>query len=263
MPTNPGRPITGLPGFFYDASMASRTLALIFALSLVAVISLAATYLIITQPAEIGDVAAVEASLAGRPAAIPPVPTTTSGDVSGNSWPPPVTVPVRSGVLTEIPASDGIVPVTLEVSSIDVDAPIVPTGVNRRTGQMAVPGNVRDVAWYQFGSRPGESGSAVLAAHVDLASQGPGVFFDLRYVEAGDIVEIGFSDGSVRVFQVEARTVYGKEELPLDTIFAKEGSPVVTLITCGGGFSESSGSYDSNVVVYAVPISPPDLESAR
>jgi hypothetical protein len=33
------------------------------------------------------------------------------------------------------------------------------------------------------------------------------------------------------------------------------------LITCGGGFSESSGSYDSNVVVYAVPIAARDLGS--
>jgi LPXTG-site transpeptidase (sortase) family protein len=128
---------------------------------------------------------------------------------------------------------------------------------------MAVPSNVRDVAWYEFGSRPGEKGSAVLAAHVDLASQGPGVFFSLRKVEEGDIVEVAFSGGSVGFFRVEARTVYQKDELPLDTIFAREGSPVLTLITCGGGFSESSGSYDSNVVVYAVPIPPTDLESAR
>lgn len=262
MPPNPGRTITGLPGFFYDSSMARRTLSLIFALSLVALISLASAFLIITQPAEVGDVASVEASLSDWPATTPPAPLPTSGDSSGDSRPLSPTVPIRSGVLTEASASDGIVPVTLKVGSIEVDAPIVPTGVNQRTGQMAVPGNVRDVAWYQFGSRPGESGSAVLAAHVDLASRGPGVFFNLRNVDAGDLVEIGFSDGSVRVFRVEARTIYGKEELPLDTIFAKEGSPVVTLITCGGGFSESSGSYDSNVVVYAVPVSQPDHESA-
>lgn len=65
---------------------------------------------------------------------------------------------------------------------------------------MAIPSNVRDVAWYEFGSRPGEGGSAVLAAHVDLASQGPGVFFNLRDVDPGDFVEVEFSDGSVTGF---------------------------------------------------------------
>ena len=171
-------------------------------------------------------------------------------------------IPVSPGVLPDLPEDDPILPVGLRLSSINVDAPVVPTGVNQRTGQMAVPSNVRDVAWYEFGSVPGERGSAVLAAHVDLASQGPGVFFNLRTVDEGDIVEVEFSDGTVSVFKVEARTVYQKDELPLETIFAREGAPVLTLITCGGGFSESSGSYDSNVVVYAVPIADRDLGSA-
>jgi hypothetical protein len=49
-------------------------------------------------------------------------------------------------------------------------------------------------------------------------------------------------------------TSYGKTELPTDRIFAREGSPVVTLITCGGAFNPSVGSYEDNVVVYAVPV---------
>jgi hypothetical protein len=82
-------------------------------------------------------------------------------------------------------------------------------------------------------------------------------------VNLGDIIEVEFSDGSKSLFGVEARTTYQKDELPVETIFAKGGSPVLTLITCGGGFSESSGSYDSNVVVYAVPIPDRDLSSVR
>jgi len=71
-----------------------------------------------------------------------------------------------------------------------------------------------------------------------------------------------FSDDSVRLFRIEARTICQKDELPLETILAKQVSPVLTLVTCGGGFSESAGSYDSNIVVYAVPISERDLEIA-
>jgi hypothetical protein len=50
-----------------------------------------------------------------------------------------------------------------------------------------------------------------------------------------------------------ARTTYEKNELPLDIIFSREGPPVLTPITCGGGFNSEIGRYDSNVVVYAVP----------
>lgn len=47
---------------------------------------------------------------------------------------------------------------------------------------------------------------------------------------------------------------YAKDELPLDVIFSRAGAPVLTLVTCGGGFSPSEETYDSNVVVYATPV---------
>lgn len=241
--------------------MPRNTLKAIFAISLVTLIAVVAAYLIVVESATVGDVGLIEASLSE-----PAVPAKTSApDPRPAETPPPdleddgPSIPVSPGLLPDLPVGDPVIPVRLTLASLGVDAPVVPTGVNQRTGQMAVPSNVRDVAWYEFGSVPGERGSAVLAAHVDLARQGPGVFFNLRTVDAGEIVEVEFSDGSASLFRVEARTVYQKDELPLDTIFAREGAPVLTLITCGGGFSESSGSYDSNVVVYAVPIADRDL----
>ncbi len=247
--------------------MNRRTSAVTFAFSLIALIAITVGFFLAIQPSEAGDVAAVEASLSEPPTLPGSAPDGLTGgsrwaSSGGDAFRAP-SVPVWSGTLADSPALAMADPVALRLSSIDVDAPIIPTGVDSRTGQMEVPGNVRDVAWYEFGARPGESGSAVLAAHVDLAGRGPGVFFHLRDVEPGDLVEVEFGDGSVSFFRVEARTVYPKDELPLDTIFAEQGSPVLTLITCGGGFSESAGSYDSNVVVYAVPVPDRDLSSAR
>lgn len=239
--------------------MPPRTLRIIFAVSLVVLVGV--TVALATGGAsDPGPAEAIEAALAG------PVPKTTSTQAVASTTtdtdtpddtetpPAPSTVPVRSGVLSENSPVEGTVPVGLTIPSIDVEAPVIATGVDARTGQMEVPNNVSDVAWYEFGPRPGEVGSAVLAAHVDLAGQGPGVFFDLRDVEPGDVVVVSFSDGSSTPFRVEARTVYKKDELPVDVIFSRQGPPVLTLVTCGGGFSESSRSYDSNVVVYAVPL---------
>ncbi|MET0697476.1 MAG: class F sortase, partial [Acidimicrobiia bacterium] len=144
-------------------------------------------------------------------------------------------------------------PVTLQIPDLEIDAPIEAYGVNSRTGQMEVPHNVRDVAWYRFGPTPGQAGSAVLAAHVDLEGQGPGVFFRLGALEAGDLIEVQYDDGTELAFEVQARALYPKEELPLEAIFSEEGPPVLTLITCGGGFDPSISRYDSNVVVYATP----------
>ena len=152
----------------------------------------------------------------------------------------------------------GPAPVGLRIEGLDVDAPVGAYGVNRRTGEMDVPDNVTDVGWYQYGASPGEEGSSVLAAHVDLANQGPGVFFNLRKVDPGMLVVVEMDDGTERFFRVQARKTYDKDELPLDVIFAKEGPPILTLITCGGGFNRNIGSYDSNVVVYALPVDGPD-----
>jgi hypothetical protein len=242
--------------------MTRSTLMLIFASSLIVLVSVTTGYLIITEPAEAGHVASIEATLSKPAAAGSPTPTRQPIE-NGDSMIARPSVPIVTGLLADQPAARPLVPVALRLRSIDVDALIVPTGVDRRTGQMAVPDNVRDVAWYEFGPRPGESGSAVLAAHVDLAGQGPGVFFHLREVDPGDIVEIEFSDGTTELFRAGARAIYQKEELPLETVFSKGGSPVLTMITCGGGFSESSGSYDSNIVVYAVPVADRDLASIR
>lgn len=187
--------------------------------------------------------------------------TTTAPAVGGDTTPTTSTTTTTTTVppslrFTVSPASSAVPapsPVALHVGAIDITAPIEAYGVDRSTGEMDVPNNVRDVAWYQYGPSPGQPGSAVLAAHVDLESQGAGVFFRLDELVPGDIVTVEYDDGSFRSFEVEARVTYEKTEIPLDVIFANEGPPVLTLITCGGGFNPSVRSYDSNVVVYAYP----------
>ncbi len=214
-----------------------------------------------------GDVESIEASLTPQaPTTSPALPAdvvdTTVASTIAESDPEPLLAAnevSRLDQLADIPAR---VPVGLRIDSLGVDAPIEAYGVNQRTGQMDVPRNVRDVAWYEYGPTPGEAGSAVLAAHVDLKSQGPGVFFDLKTLEPGELISVTFDDGSEQWFETRARNTYQKEDLPLDVIFSRDGASVLTLITCGGGFSASNQSYDSNVVVYAVPVdaTPEDID---
>lgn len=207
----------------------------------------------LTRPQqEAGDPISVEQALTTTTTAVPvPDPVaTTQPEASAPPAPPSPTIP-RFTIGEQAQGHDRI-PVALQIPAIGVEAPIVSAGVDR-SGEMEVPRNVSDVAWYKHGSAPGEPGSAVLAAHVDLASQGPGVFYDLRTLEPGDVIYVTFDDGTSDAFRAEARTTYDKTELPVDAIFSRQGSPVLTLITCGGGFNRSLRSYDSNVVVYAVP----------
>lgn len=149
-------------------------------------------------------------------------------------------------------------PVGLEIQRLGIAAPVVRAGAGV-DGAMEVPESIDEVAWYEFGPSPGEQGSAVLAAHVDMAGLGPGVFFDLHALEPGDLVTVSFEDGTESTFEVFEAHRYLKEELDTGRIFARSGEPTLTLVTCGGAFNPSLGRYDSNVVVYAGPVGAVDL----
>jgi sortase (surface protein transpeptidase) len=160
-------------------------------------------------------------------------------------------VVVRSGLLADqaIPAH-GEIPERLRIDAIGVDAPILPVGV--AGGTTEVPADVDEVGWYRFGGRPGVSGPTLLLAHVSSGTQGPGAFFRLQELAPGDNVIVEMRDGSSSGFRVIARRLYAKEALP-DHLFSRTGPAMLALVTCGGRFSEATGRYEDNVVVYAVP----------
>jgi len=142
-------------------------------------------------------------------------------------------------------------PVWVDIASIGVaGAGVRDVGV-QANGELEIPG-ASEIGWYRWNPSPGRAGSAVLAAHIAY-NGADGVFRHLDDVDVGALVTIGYDDGSVREFKITEKSQYGKDELPFDRVFAKDGDPVVTLITCGGTFNRTLRSYDDNVVAYAVP----------
>lgn len=160
-------------------------------------------------------------------------------------------VAVRSARLSDQPVSDVMPPVRLGIPALGVDAAIIPVGVEPE-GDMEVPKDVRTAGWYRFGSLPGARGSAMVIGHVDSRVQGPGIFFGLSRLQLGERIGVQLAGGPTQYFVAVGRRFIAKDELPLD-LFARDGPPRLTLVTCGGGFDESSRSYSHNVVVYAVP----------
>jgi LPXTG-site transpeptidase (sortase) family protein len=169
------------------------------------------------------------------------------------------TAPARLADLASSPLA--AVPVRVRIPRIAADLPVVPVGVEA-SGEMEIPTDVRTAGWYRYGPAPGEAGSAVVTAHVDSRSQGPGPFQRLHELRPGDRVEVEQADGGVLAFAVQGRTRVLKEELPLGTVFRRDGGPALTLITCGGDFDEAAARYDENVVVVAVPMQPDGREPA-
>ncbi len=143
-------------------------------------------------------------------------------------------------------------PVGLQLESIDVARfPVRAVGLEP-DGQMEIPDET-EIGWYQYGATAGQPGATVLAAHVSWnRTQGP--FAQLGNVEPGERVEVALDDGTIRLYEVTERAVYGKLELPRERIWRNTGDETLVLITCGGDYNPEIRRYRENIVVYAVPV---------
>ncbi|HSV67514.1 MAG TPA: class F sortase [Mycobacteriales bacterium] len=139
-------------------------------------------------------------------------------------------------------------PVALRIPAIGVAVSVSELGLNPdRTVQ--VPTDFQEPGWLRLGPSPGQMGSAVILGHVD-SYRGPAVFFRLRYLRAGDRVEVRLADGVVAHFVVSRVAMYPKEQFPAQQVYGSHGYSALQLVTCGGEFDTHTRSYLSNVVAY-------------
>ncbi|MET9381412.1 class F sortase [Streptomyces sp. NPDC002928] len=141
-------------------------------------------------------------------------------------------------------------PDRIRIPSIRVNAPLMGLALTS-SGSLDVPpaGEKNLAGWYEAGTTPGETGTAIVAGHVDNAD-GPAVFYDLGAVKKGSTIEVDRRDGSVALFTVDAVDVYEAKDFPDEKVYGAAKRPELRVITCGGGFSRSTG-YQGNVVVFA------------
>lgn len=156
----------------------------------------------------------------------------------------------RSAGGSPAPALAPSPPLRVRIPAIDVDAPLTGLGLTA-TGSLDVPpADVENLAgWYEAGTTPGERGTAIVAGHVDNAD-GPAVFYALGALRKGSTVEVDRRDGRTAVFTVDAVEVYDAQDFPDAKVYGAAARPELRVITCGGGWSRTTG-YRGNVVVYA------------
>lgn len=139
-------------------------------------------------------------------------------------------------------------PVYLIIPAIGVRTRLIRLG-NTATGAMAVPGTTKVAGWYTQSPRPGAIGPAVIAGHVD-SYHGPGIFFRLHLLRPGDRAFVVRANRTLAVFQITSVQLYRKSRFPFQAVYGPVPYPALRLITCGGAFDYSTGSYLSNVVAY-------------
>lgn len=145
----------------------------------------------------------------------------------------------------------GARPVRLLIPKIRVSAPFVPLSIGR-SGQLDAPPahDVNLVGWHAEGAAPGETGTAIIAGHVDTATS-PAVFAGLGELEEGDVFHVVRADRTRASFVVDTLETFEKDDFPDERVYADVSRPEVRLITCAGDYDRKVKDYTENLVVFA------------
>ena len=216
----------------------------------------------------LGGGTAVAVGLSGSPSALAPPSLTSAPDDGAPASrtapaPTPATDPTPDAAAATSTVSrasaddpdDEAVPVadpaSVSIPAIGVSSHLLHLGLDDQ-GALAVPqGDDYDsAAWYDGSPRPGQTGPAVILGHVSGAA-GPSVFFDLARLQVGDTVEVSRADGTTATFEIYDLQQYPKDTFPTTQVYGNTTGPELRVITCGGTFSDTTGHYDDNIIVYA------------
>ena len=140
-------------------------------------------------------------------------------------------------------------PQRVKIPSIGVDSSLI--GLRQqRDGALEVPQDFAQAGWYRQGTKPGDTGPAVLVGHVD-SHEGPAVFFRLRELKRDDRITVVRTDGSKVSFAVYASERVAKNDFPTSRVYGDTRGPELRVLTCGGRFDPVTKHYEDNIVVYA------------
>lgn len=188
-----------------------------------------------------------------RPAASPTaLPTATSeAPLEAASSDPQAAGSSEAGHGSQGPAAES--GMRMVIPKIGVNAPVT-VRVMGSDGVMGPPNGRFDVVWYDFsafpglGGYPGTSGNAVFSGHVDYHPHYEAVFWDLRLLAPGDIIEVYLPDGSVARYAVQwAQTI--SPESDFSSYCRDTGESAITIVTCQGTFNAATRQYDQRLVV--------------
>lgn len=140
-------------------------------------------------------------------------------------------------------------PTLLKIPSLNIEAPIEQVAI-AADGSMDVPKLPFDVAWYELGPRPGETGSAVIAGHVNWKGGAKAIFTDLDKLKPGDQVTIEDDQGVLVTFVVQRSEIYNADADATDIFTSSDGKAHLNLITCSGEWNKQTDSYSQRLVVF-------------
>ncbi|MFJ8531993.1 class F sortase [Streptomyces sp. NPDC093591] len=156
--------------------------------------------------------------------------------------------PARWHVGKHLPRSR---PTRLLIPKISVDAPFTDLAIGS-SGQLQPPPahDTNLVGWYAKGASPGETGTSIIAGHVDTATSAA-VFANLSELKKGDRFQVERADGRSASFVIDSVETFDKDSFPSRRVYGDTPRAQVRLITCAGDYDRQVKDYTANLVVFA------------
>lgn len=143
------------------------------------------------------------------------------------------------------------IPTRLYFEDVSIDIKLVEVGVVD-DGTLDNPKDWGVGGWYHRSSMPGQIGNIIINAHYDNNFGAPAAFWELKNVEANDKVFLVNSLGKIYTYQVKETFYVGIDDPDRLRIFKDNNDKSeLTLITCGGVWNYTAGTYDKRLVVKA------------
>lgn len=151
-------------------------------------------------------------------------------------------------IQTQLTPQAAVVPESIEIPSLDLEAPLMKLGMTKGGDVELPPYEKPKVAgWFKHSAVPGDKGASVIIGHVDTKTA-PAVFYKLRQLRKGETVKVVRSDGNVAKFRVDSIEQVNKDSFPTRKVYIEDG---LKLVTCGGTFDYAKHEYVDNIIVYA------------
>ena len=138
----------------------------------------------------------------------------------------------------------------LNIPRLGIDTQIESIGLTRE-GKMGLPSKPETVAWFQEGSKIGDSGNAVIAGHLDQSDGRPAVFARLDDLDIGDTVEVLENNNQKTQFRVVAKKSFAVDDTSaILEVFGPSETENLNLITCWGAWDTDKDRYGERLVVF-------------
>jgi len=141
-------------------------------------------------------------------------------------------------------------PLRLKIPKINVDATIESVGLTPQ-GAMGVPKLSYNVAWFDYGPRPGEIGSAVMAGHVNWWNGAKSVFANLNKLKPGDKIMVIDDLNKTFYFIVRESRIYSLKDDSSEVFISTDGQAHLNLITCSGSWNKGLQQYSQRLIIFA------------